>query len=180
VKLATDLQLAAQGLYYANPFGSKGPIPPKAGTETTYALVFTVTNTTNAIKNAKLTATLPNYVRWIGSYAPSTEKLTFNQFEGTFTWDIGDIDPNVGVGGSQPRQLAISIGFTPSASQIGAQPILVRDVILTGTDEATGATITRQAKPDVTTNFTQVSKSSSEALVGPDPGFSPGSASVVK
>ncbi len=180
VKLASDVQIASQALYYANPFGSSGPMPPKAGAETTYALVFTVTNTTNKIVGAKVTAVLPNYVRWIGSHAPSTEKLTFNQFDSTFTWDLGDIAPRVGLGGTPPRQLAISIGLTPSASQIGAQPILVRSVTLTGKDESTGLTVTKKATPDVTTNLTQVGKSSATSIVGTDPGFTPGNATVVK
>ncbi|MBI5645145.1 hypothetical protein HY970_03535 [Candidatus Kaiserbacteria bacterium] len=180
VKLATDLQISSQALYYANPFGSSGPIPPKAGVETTYALVFTVTNTTNKIKHAKVTATLPNYVRWIGSHAPSTEKLAFNQFDGTFTWDVGDIAPNVGLNSTPPRQIAISIGLTPSVSQIGSQPVLVREVTLRGEDEATSASITKTAAPDVTTNLTQVGKSSSNSVVGTDPGFSLGGATIVK
>ncbi len=180
VKLATDLQLNAQALYYANPFGSTGPMPPKAGTETTYALVFTITNTTNKLTGAKVTATLPAYVRWIGSYAPASEKLTFNQTDGTFTWDVGEIGENVGVGGNQPRQIAIAIGLTPSTSQIGQQPALVQGVTLTATDAATGGRITKRATPDVTTNLVQVGKSSSDAIVGTDPGFSAANASVVK
>jgi len=180
VKLATDLQLNAQALYYANPFGSVGPMPPKAGTETTYALVLTITNTTNKLTNAKVTALLPSYVRWIGSHAPKSENLTFNQSDGSFTWNVGDIEPGVGVGGSAPRQMAISIGFTPSSSQIGEQPALVRNVTLTATDVTTGLTVNKKASPDVNTNLAQISKTSSEATVGVDPGFTPASATVVK
>lgn len=180
IKLATDLQLNAQALYYASRFGPSGPMPPKAGTETAYALVFTITNTTNKINSAKVTATLPSYVRWIGSHAPSSEKLSFDQTNGTFTWDIGDIMPGVGIGSTTPRQIAISVGFTPSTSQIGDQPILVQDVTLKGLDAATGATVTRKTSPDVTTNLAIVSKSSSEVIVGTDPGFSPANATVVK
>jgi hypothetical protein len=180
IKLATNLQLNAQGLYYASPFGSSGPMPPTAGTETTYALVFTITNTTNKISNAKVTATLPSYVRWIGSHAPATEDLSFNQADGTFTWNVGDIMPGVGVGSTTPRQLAIAVGFTPSTSQIGQQPVLVQNVMLTGIDAATGASVSLNASPDVTTNLANVSKSSSSVLVGTDPGFSPANATVVK
>jgi hypothetical protein len=180
IKLATDLQLNVQGLYYANPFGSTGPMPPKAGTETTYALVFTVTNTTNKIVNGKVTATLPSYVRWIGSHAPASEDLAFDQASGTFTWNIGEIAPGVGIGESAPKQLAVAIGFTPSTSQIGQQPALVRNVTLTGIDGATGASVQRSATPDVTTNLATVGKSSQNALVGTDPGFSPANATVVK
>ena len=43
VRAASDLQLIAQGLYYSNPFGSTGPMPPKANSETTYAIGFSLT-----------------------------------------------------------------------------------------------------------------------------------------
>ncbi|MDB5237942.1 MAG: protein of unknown function with transrane region [Candidatus Kaiserbacteria bacterium] len=179
LKLATDLELNAQALYYANPFVSTGPLPPTAGTETTYALVFTITNTTNALTGAKVTATLPPYVRWIGSHAPSTESLIFNQADGTFTWNVGDIAPGVGTNGLAPRQMAISIGFTPSTSQIGEQPSLVKNITLTGTDAATGKVIKKTTTPEVNTNLSQVSKTSSDALVGTDPGFTSDKATVV-
>lgn len=167
VKLATDLQIAAQGLYYANPFGSTGPMPPKAGTETTYALVFTVTNTTNKITDGKMTAHLPPYVRWVGVYSPSSEKLSFNQTDGTVTWTIGDVEPGAGVGGKAPRQAAIAVGLTPSTSQIGQTPALLQEIKFTGYDAAAGANVTRTA-PNISTN-----------ILG-DPGFSPANATVVK
>ena len=180
VRLASDLQLASQALYAQNPFGVSGPLPPKAGTETAYALVFTVTNTSSKLTKAKLTAKLPTYVRWIGSHAPRTENLTFNQYNGTFTWDIGTVEAGVGVNGTQPRQIAISVGLTPSASQIGEQPVLVQDVTLTATDEVTGAAVTRKTEPDVTTNLGQIGKTSTSQTVKADAGFLPAQATVVK
>jgi len=167
IGLASTLSVTAQGLYYANPFGSTGPLPPKADTETTYAIVFTITNTTNAISNGKLIATLPPYVRWTGIYSPGSEKLTFNQNDGTVTWDIGTIDPGVGLAGTSPRQSAIAVGFTPSTSQIGQGPPLLLGVSFTGVDSATGASITRNVA-NVTTN-----------IVG-DPGFNSTQATVIR
>lgn len=167
IRLASDLQLIAQGLYYSNPFGSSGPMPPKSNTETTYALVFSVTNTTNKIKDGVVTATLPAYVRWVGIYSPSSEEITFNQNDSTMTWKVGDIDAGVGVNGALPKQAAIAIGFTPSTSQIGQQPILIRDVKLTGKDEATGVSVTRTAD-DITSD------------INGDPGFNSGNANVVR
>lgn len=173
ISLASDLSLTAQGLYYANPFGSVGPMPPKAGTETTYAIVFTVTNTTNKITGAKVTAHLPPYVRYVGICSPRTEcdpdtqKLTFNQEDGTLTWNMGDIDPGVGLGGTAPRQTAIAIGFTPSTSQIGQEPPLLQNIKLQGIDAATHASVSRDVK-DVTTN-----------ILG-DPGFSSANSTVIK
>lgn len=178
--IGSDVQLTAQGLYYASPFGSVGPLPPKAGTETTYAIVFTVKNTTNKITNASLTASLPSYVRWIGTRSPASEEVSLNQETGVITWHIGDIEAGAGTGSSTPRQLALAIGFTPSTSQLGEQPVLMQNIVLKGRDAATGAAITRTAKPDVTTNLTQIGKSSESAVSGTDPGFNPANATVVK
>ncbi len=167
MRFASELELQVQGLYYSNPFGSSGPLPPTAGDETTYAIVFSITNTTNNIRNGTLRATLPPYVRWVGIYSPSTEKLTFNPNDSTMTWTIGDIGPGVGVGDESPRQAAIAIGFTPSTSQIGQQPPLIRSITLSGIDVATGAPVTKSVG-DVTTN-----------IVG-DPGFEAVNATVVQ
>lgn len=167
IAIASDLRITAQGLYYANPFGSTGPLPPRSGTETTYAIVFTLTNTTNKIEGAKLTATLPSYVRWVGTYSPASESLSFNQNAGSVTWNIGTIEPGVGMDGAQPRQAAIAIGFTPSTSQIGQEPPLLQNISFSGIDVSTGETISRPLD-NVTTN-----------IVG-DPGFSAANAAVVR
>ncbi len=186
ISLASDLTLTAQGLYYANPFGSVGPMPPKAGSETTYAMVFTVTNTTNKITDATVTAHFPPYVRYVGICSPRTEcdpdarKLTFNQEDGTLMWNMGDIEPGVGLNGTAPRQIAIAVGFTPSTSQIGQEPPLLQDIKLIGIDtqkaEAQkninpGAVIVPtelKSVKDVTTN-----------ILG-DPGFTSANSTVIK
>lgn len=167
IRLASDLQLIAQGLYSGNPLGSSGPMPPKADEETTYGIVLSITNTTNEIKNAKVTAALPPNVRWVGIHSPSSAKISFNQIDSTFTWDVGTVEPGVGIGGTVPRQIAIVVGLTPSQTQIGSSPPLVRSIVLKGIDGATNVLVTREAQ-DVTTN-----------IVG-DPGFTAANATVVK
>ncbi|MFZ2886295.1 MAG: hypothetical protein WA021_00570 [Minisyncoccia bacterium] len=167
IRLASDLQLVAQGLYHTNPLSSGGPMPPKAGEETTYGIVLSVTNTTNKITNAVVKGALPPYIRWTGIFAPASADISFNQNDGTFTWRVGDIEVGTGVGDIKVRQLGINVAMTPSTSQIGQQPPLVRFITLTGTDESTGETITKTA-PDITTN-----------IFG-DSGFNPADATVVK
>ncbi|MDO8481839.1 MAG: hypothetical protein Q7S75_02015 [bacterium] len=167
VKVASNLEITAEGHYYENPFGSVGPMPPKGGAETTYAIVLIVTNTTNKINGAKLTAHLPPYTRSLGMYIPSSEKISFNNTDGTLTWDVGDIESGVGVRGNAPRLVAVALGVTPSTSQIGEIPPILQNISLSGIDSATGASVTRTA-PDVTTN-----------ILG-DAGFSSTNATVVR
>lgn len=193
ILVASDLSLTAQGLYYSNPFGSVGPMPPKAGTETTYAIVFTVTNTTNKITEAKVTANLPPYVRWVGIYSPSGEKVYIDgkiyiqgqmmdpppgdpcQGSSGICWSLGDVASGVGLNGTPPRQTAIAIGFTPSTSQIGQQPPLLQNIQLSGLDPlkvaaAKAADPSANISPtilktdsDVTTNLQQVARTSKSA-----------------
>ncbi len=179
IALASDLQVVAQGLYYQSWFGGTGPMPPKADSETTYALVFTVNNTTNKVKGATIKAILPPYVRYVGRYSPVSENLVFNQSDGSVTWNIGSVEPGVGLNGVPPRQAAFAIGFTPSQSQIGQEPVLLQNIQFDGIDDTTGAEITRTV-PDVTTNLASPSKSSSDISIGTDQGFTPANATVVK
>ena len=179
IALASDLQLVAQGLYYQNPFGSTGPMPPKANVETTYALVFTVNNTTNQISGASVKAILPPYVRWIGKYSPPSENIVFNQEDSSLTWNLDSIEPGVGLNGVPPRQVAIAIGFPPPTSQIGQEPPLLQKIVFQGKDSATGGLITRNL-PNVTTNLASPAKSSGDIVIGTDQGFSSVNSTVVK
>lgn len=176
IAVSSDLSLAAQGLYFTNPFGVTGNMPPKAEVETRYAIVFSITNTTNAIQGGKVSATLPPYVRLVGNhYIPASEKVNFNGTTGTFTWDVGDIAAGTGLNGTAPRQVVIEIGLTPSTSQIGSEPVMLQDIKLTGTDVLTDQPISKKANCSndacsgiITTN-----------IVG-DPGFSSVNAKVVR
>ncbi len=167
VKLASDVRIIGQGFYYQNPFGSVGPLPPRVDQETTYALVFTISNTSNKIQNAKVTGQLPPYVRWVGVYSPKQERVSFSSTEGTISWDLGTVEPGVGVGEATPRQVAFVVGFTPSSSQIGEEPSLITELTLTGKDMFTGRDVVATS-PDVTTNLLD------------DAGFSTTEAAVVE
>ena len=167
LKLASCVKLIAQGFYYSNPFGSVGPLPPKVDEETTYALVFTVLNTSNQIKDAKITAQLPPYIRWIGVYSPAQERVTFNTQNGSMEWNIGNIAQDAGIKEVPGRQVAFAVGFTPSTSQIGQQPDLIRNVVLSGMDAFTGGKVT-VTQTSVTTNLID------------DPGFSALESNVVQ
>ncbi len=167
LKFGTALEFAAVGLYYTSPFGSTGPMPPQAGQETRYAIVFNIVNTTNKVENGIVRATLPPYVRWVGNFSPASEKFTFNPNDSTVTWEVGTVEPGTGVGTALPKQAAIAVGFTPSTSQIGQQPALIRGLSFSGIDVATKEVVTRTTT-DITTRLTS------------DPGFNAQSATVVE
>jgi len=150
VKVATDATFTSRGLYFDNPLGSVGPLPPKVHAETTYGIMWEVSNSTNSVENASVTAILPPYVRWIGSVSPAAEQVVFNENDRTVTWRLDKVLPNTGVGAIAPRRVVFGLGLIPSTSQIGKSPVLIQQQVFTGTDGFTD-TFIRIPIDDVTT-----------------------------
>jgi hypothetical protein len=155
IKLATDVALAGRALYFENPLGSVGPLPPKVEHETTYGILWELSNTTSLVRDARVTATLPPYARWLGVVSPSVERVTFNENDGTITWHVGNLLPNIGVGDRSPRRIIFSIGLVPSTSQVGQVPPLIQNQLFVGTDNFTELSVEEPMK-DLTTELGEV------------------------
>lgn len=151
MRLITDLDLKPRIVYSTGPFQNKGPIPPKVDRETTYTVILSVTNTVNDVRDARVTAILPSYVKWLGVVNPSTEEVTVSASGGELSWDIGSVSSGQGFA-SAPRQVAFQISFVPSLSQVEKVPVLLKDIVIEGTDRFTGTPI-RIVKSDQTTRI---------------------------
>ncbi len=170
VLVASDLLLSSRAVYFAGPFTNRGPLPPKVEAETTYTVIWTVTNSTNNVSGVSVTTTLPPYVRWLGAVNPSAlpggENLQFNPIGGTITWSIPTVPAGVGYA-SSPREVAFQIGLTPSVSQIGTAPTMVNEARIRGADQFTDTEV-GSARAALTT------------FLGTDPSFENGQAQVIK
>ncbi|MBM2817504.1 MAG: protein of unknown function with transrane region [Parcubacteria group bacterium] len=151
VKIATDARLSSRSLHWNGPFQNTGPMPPKVENETTYTVVWTITNTSNRIKDAKVTATLPIYTKWLSQVSPGTENVSFNSAGSEIVWDVGDIEAGAGID-SPPKEVAFQISLFPSVSQIGQSPVILNESSLTGTDIFT-STLVGETRPNLTTTF---------------------------
>lgn len=151
VKIATDTRLSSRVIHWSGPFENTGPMPPKAETETTYTVVWTITNTSNKIKDAKVTAVLPIYVRWLSQTNPTAENISFNSVGSEVVWDAGDIEAGAGID-SSPKEVAFRISFLPSLSQEGQSPVILDESILSGRDSFT-LTEVGETRPPLTTNL---------------------------
>jgi hypothetical protein len=134
IKVISDVGLATKALYYSGAFTNSGPIPPKAEKETTYTVVWSISNTANNISRATVHSSLPPWVRYIGPVSPESEDLTYNATTKELTWNAGNVPKGAGLTGSA-RQVSFKIGFSPSLSQVGQTPLLTNDATLTGHDD---------------------------------------------
>jgi hypothetical protein len=146
VKLTTGLHLASKVLYYTGPLENSGPMPPKAETETTYTVVWTVTNNLNEVSNAKVTAKLPPYVSWNNIISPSSEKVSYDSVTGDIVWDIGDVLAEAGFA-KPKREVAFQITLKPSTTQVESIPSLLGEQVLTGKDNYSSVRVTDKRSP---------------------------------
>ncbi len=143
VKLVSNLTLSARALRNQGSLSNTGPIPPRADQVTTYTIVWTVTNTSNNITGAKVTASLPPYVSWTDAISPSDAQITYNSTGGTITWNVGSVPRNTDASGG--KQVSFQVSLRPSINQVGTTPSLVTNTKITGVDAFTGVTIQNTA-----------------------------------
>lgn len=146
VVVATDLALRT-GLVRGSVFSDTGPVPPKVDTETTYTVLWTVSNSSNAVANSAVSAILPSYVRWVGAISPANESVAYNPVGGIVTWNIGDLSEN------ESKTLAFQIGITPSLSQVSSSPNLVTNQRVSGFDRFARITTEAAASPVTTSSL---------------------------
>jgi hypothetical protein len=134
IKIISNVGLSAKALYYSGVFPNTGPIPPKVEKETTYTIVWALSNTANNISGTQVKATLPSWTRYIESVSPPSEDLTFNSTTREVTWNVGALPKGTGITGDE-KEVSFQIGFTPSISQVGKMPVLINNATLTGHDD---------------------------------------------
>ncbi len=136
IKLATEVNFTSQSAYLSGPIQNRGPLPPKVDNETTYTVIWTLVNTSNAVSGGEVRAILPSYVKWLGVVSPSEESVDFQPVGGMITWNVGEVKSYAGISGP-PREVAFQVSITPSLSQLGQLPVLVKDATFVGTDDFT-------------------------------------------
>ncbi|MFA6257058.1 MAG: hypothetical protein WCT29_03260 [Candidatus Paceibacterota bacterium] len=164
VRIISDLGFSSKALYYSGPFPNTGPIPPKAEVATTYTIVWTLSNTSNAISRAQLSSSLPSWVKFVGTISPAGEDLSYNASTRGILWNIDRIPKGSGITGAS-RSVSFQVSLEPSLSQVGSTPLILNDAILTGHDDF--------ANVDV-----KATKGGLNTRLDSDPAF-PGTGSVV-
>lgn len=142
VKILSDFQIASSASY------ASGSMPPKAETETKYIITWILSNSANSISGAEARASLPIYVKWVGLTSALNEDITYNEVTREVTWNIGKVDPNTGINSNREANFVISI--SPSLSQVGSVPQLMKDIYLSGTDSFTN-TVIKNTRGPITT-----------------------------
>lgn len=143
-KVNTDLQLSGRTLYSTGPITNSGPLPPKAGVETTYTIEWKITNTSNKTSKGEVRATLPVNVSFVKKDPGSNEDLTYNDTTREVVWDVGNVARGAGFVG--PAKIVnFQLKLKPSTSQVNTVPSLLNQATFVASDIFTGSDIRKIA-----------------------------------
>jgi len=145
IKVLSDFQIASSAGY------NSGSIPPKAETETSYVITWTLSNSANSIIGAEARSTIPIYVKWVGQLNGQNRNITYNDVTREIVWNIGQVLPNTGV--SSSNEVSFILSIKPSLTQVGSVPQLMKEVYLTGIDSFSNVPIKSSRSPITTSLY---------------------------
>lgn len=146
IKIASFLQLANYILHYSGPFKNTGPMPPKVGSETTYAVIWSLGNTSNDFSEVKITSFLPPYVKFLNKFSPQDANFSFEESTGKVVWSVGEVSAGTGI--IQPaKELAFQISFLPNLTQVNNFADLILETTLEGRDNFISNTLNEKKPP---------------------------------
>ena len=166
IKIGTTVGLSAKSVRSIGPFENMGPIPPRADKETTYTILWDLTNSLNDVKNVRVEGTLPTNVTWGNLTSPSNERISYDPVQRRVVWMPGDIPAGTGFT-TKVREVAFQVTLLPSLSQVNSIPDLVTGISASGDDAFTGTTV-------------EVTKQPLTTRTASDPAFQESDATVVK
>lgn len=149
--ISSNVAVNSRATYFSGKLINSGPLPPKVGSETTYTIILSVSNSLNDVADGKISMTLPPYIRWMGVSTPSEEKISFNPVGGEIEWAIGDLYRGVGYS-KEAREIQFQIAFIPSLSHVGSEQVLVDNITFVGMDTFTDSEIKVPSR-QLTTNL---------------------------
>ncbi len=139
-KINSKIGIDQTAYYQDEVFGNTGPLPPQAGSATTYTIIWKAQNLYNDVQNAKVKAVLPQNVQLTGKIFPEGSSLTFDSQSREIVWTIGGVQAGAG-SILAPASVAFQVSFTPSMSQRGAVAQLLGSPHLTADDTWTLQTL---------------------------------------
>jgi len=120
-------------------FNDGGPIPPTVGERTSYTLTMVAEAGVNDLTDAIVNTSLPVYVEWMDSMQGDGD-LIYNDVSKQLEWRAGNI-----LSGAR-KEISFQVAITPSTSQVGSTPILLRTQSLRASDRFTDERLQGEAE----------------------------------
>ncbi len=141
IELSTTAGVSSRGLYSIGPFNNSGLLPPRVGEPTTYTVVLGLTSSVNDLRDVEVTATLPDFVEWMGMTAPDGVNIRYSESSRQITWRLNRLEAGRGFERS-PLEAAFQVSYVPRIPHRGSSRSIVENISIRGIDSFTEEVIT--------------------------------------
>ncbi len=141
LRLNSLVSLFSSAIYHdtsGNAIGS-GPLPPRVGEKTTYAIVWSVESDTHELQNFVLEAELPAHSQFEEGIEASTGSLSYRVDGRRVRWEVDRLQENASA--------RFNVSVTPEESDVGSFLKLMNSVSLSAKDAETGSFLRREGNP---------------------------------
>ncbi len=149
IKINTQLKIDVSGYYSDDVISNSGPIPPRVGEKTSYAIHWKLSNYSNDIGNPKIEADLPSNIFVSDKFFPDNENFYYDSRINKIFWQPGRIDAGTGIL-NNPRELVFQVEINPSVDQQGRQAELIKETKFTALDLFTSREVSATASAKTT------------------------------
>lgn len=152
IPINTDMAIKTSAIFYTNTGDQVGigSLPPKVDEYTAYWAVIGIRNGVNKLRNVKVTANIPSYVKYSEIYNITLgSPIRLLENNSTIEWYISEVEPYAGLFNKTP-EARIQIGLIPNQSQIDQILPLLTNINVSGVDDRTGEIINTTGQ-DITT-----------------------------
>ncbi|MEZ4180006.1 MAG: hypothetical protein R3B41_00595 [Candidatus Doudnabacteria bacterium] len=133
---------------------SAGALPPVVGQSSAFNLELSLSNSSNQMADGVLVAYVPTGVNLDTATFSNNEKnfVSFDKSTGKITWNFGQLVAHAG-GDKASRKLSMLVTITPTATQLGQDVELLKDIEFVATDDFTGASVLAKGQKLTTGNL---------------------------
>lgn len=149
LRVGSDLKVSARARYYADKkttLGS-GPLPPEVGKETSYRIIWRLSNTLHKLENIKASAILPSNVRFAGKISSDSGTLAFDPSTRIATWLLDQVPAD-----AKPLEAQFDVILVPDEIDRGKLSLLLGETEVEAKDTTLGTGIAARGE-SLTTNL---------------------------
>lgn len=144
-KLGTSIALDQSVVYTNGPFKNSGTLQPKIGINSTYSVLWVLSNTESLVTGAQVRATLNKNFEWEGVTTPAGEDVKYNPTSREIIWTVGELKKNPAP--NIRRQVYFKVGLNAKQSQFGEVPTVLDRTAFSGLDTVNGSQINQNKNP---------------------------------
>lgn len=147
IRVASDLQALSSARYFdSEGFAvGQGPIPPLAGSRTTYRVTWTLSGGVHDVQDLTMSAPIPERAQWGGVVSVSRGSLGYDPVAGRVRWTLDRLPPS-----DTPPIAVFDMHVEPNASDVGSFVEIIGAARVNGYDNIAGTSVSADAPAQTT------------------------------